>query len=135
MYKSILAILIPLSTPSASATQQLEPVPITGSVTQDCAVAVEVKPFLYSLATQRRENALRSELRVRDSKGRYVPYALRAQKTRVVEATKEWRKLRIVRVAESDVRLVVDVEYPLEQDGLRPDRFIALKVDTPLTDF
>lgn len=85
MHKAILAILIPLSAPSASAAHQPEPVPIIGSVTQECAVAVEVKPFLYSLATQRRDDALRSELRVRDSNGRDIPYAFRAAKTRVVD--------------------------------------------------
>lgn len=89
MHNVILAILIPLSTPSASAAPQPELVPISGSVTQECAVAVAVKPSLYAQATQGKPDALLCELRVRDSNGRDVPYAVRAAKTRVVETEKE----------------------------------------------
>ena len=85
MHNVILAILIPLSTPSASAAPQPELVPISGSVTQECAVAVAVKPSLYAQATQGKPDALLCELRVRDSKGRDIPYAFRAAKTRVVD--------------------------------------------------
>ena len=85
MHNVILAILIPLSTPSASAAPQPELVPISGSVTQECAVAVAVKPSLYAQATQGKPDALLCELRVRDSNGCDVPYAVRAAKTRVVD--------------------------------------------------
>ena len=72
MHKSILLAILPLAALAAK-----EP--------RSCAVAVSVKPMLYSAATQGREDALRSELRVRDSKGRDIPYAFRAAKTRVVD--------------------------------------------------
>ncbi|MBR1921214.1 MAG: hypothetical protein IJ829_04310, partial [Kiritimatiellae bacterium] len=99
------------------------------------AVAVALQPDLYAAATRGRADALACELRVRDSQGRDVPYAVRAQKTRFIEETREWRALKIVRVAEAEGRLVVDAEWP---DGaLAPEaaRFLALRVDTPLTDF
>ena len=89
--------------------------------------------MLYSAATQGREDALRSELRVRDSKGRDVPYAFRAAKTRVVDEVKDWRELKVTRVTETDGRLVVDAEFPAGSSN--PERFLALKVATPLTDF
>lgn len=107
--------------------------PVTGVVTEECAVAVSVKPMLYSATTQGREDALRSELRVRDSKGRDIPYAFRAAKTRVVDEVKDWRELKVSRVTETDGRLVVDTEFPAGSSN--PERFLALKVATPLTDF
>jgi hypothetical protein len=133
MHNVILAILIPLSTPSASAAPQPELVPISGSVTQECAVAVAVKPSLYAQATQGKPDALLCELRVRDSKGHDIPYAFRAAKTRVVDEVKEWRELKVTRVTETDGRLVVDAEFPAGSSN--PERFLALKVATPLTDF
>ena len=82
MHKSILLAILPLA---ALAAKEPHSWPVTGVVTEECAVAVSVKPMLYSAATQGREDALRSELRVRDSKGRDIPYAFRAAKTRVVD--------------------------------------------------
>lgn len=76
---------------------------------------------------------MRSELRVRDSKGRDIPYAFRAAKTRVVDEVKDWRELKVSRVTETDGRLVVDAEFPAGSSN--PERFLALKVATPLTDF
>lgn len=109
--------------------------PLTGTLTQECAVAVAVHPALYASATCGRTDALLSELRVRDSKGRDVPYSFRAQKRRYSEVVKEWHKLRIVRLTESDGRLVVEGEYPLAADVNPPEKFLALKVSTPLRDF
>ena len=82
MRKSILLAILPLA---VFAAKEQHSWPVTGVVTEECAVAVSVKPMLYSAATQGREDALRSELRVRDSKGRDIPYAFRAAKTRVVD--------------------------------------------------
>ena len=82
MRKSILLAILPLAVLAAKEPHSW---PVTGVVTEECAVAVSVKPMLYSAATQGREDALRSELRVRDSKGRDIPYAFRAAKTRVVD--------------------------------------------------
>lgn len=130
MHKSILLAILPLA---ALAAKEPRSWPVTGVVTEECAVAVSVKPMLYSAATQGREDALRSELRVRDSKGRDVPYAFRAAKTRVVDEVKDWRELKVTRVTETDGRLVVDAEFPAGSSN--PERFLALKVATPLTDF
>ena len=118
---------------AAIAAKEPHSWPVTGVVTEECAVAVSCHPILYSAATQGREDALKCELRVRDSKGRDVPYALRAAKTRVVEEVKEWRELKVTRVSETDGRLVVEAEFP--ENVSRPERFLALKVATPLTDF
>ena len=82
MHKSILLAILPLA---ALAAKEPHTWPVTGVVTEECAVAVSVKPMLYSATTQCREDALRSELRVRDSKGRDIPYAFRAAKTRIVD--------------------------------------------------
>ena len=82
MHKSILLAILPLA---AFAAKEPHTWPVTGVVTEECAVAISVKPMLYSAATQGREDALRSELRVRDSKGRDIPYAFRAAKTRIVD--------------------------------------------------
>ena len=82
MHESILLAILPLA---AFAAKEPHSWPVTGVVTEECAVAVSVKPMLYSATTQGREDALRSELRVRDSKGRDIPYAFRAAKTRVVD--------------------------------------------------
>ena len=82
MHKSILLAILPLAVFAAKEPRSWS---VTGVVTEECAVAVSVKPMLYSAATQGREDALRSELRVRDSKGRDIPYAFRAAKTRVVD--------------------------------------------------
>ena len=130
MHKSILLAILPLA---ALAAKEPRSWPVTGVVTEECAVAVSVKPMLYSAATQGREDALRSELRVRDSKGRDIPYAFRAAKTRVVDEVKDWRELKVTRVTETDGRLVVDAEFPAGSSN--PERFLALKVATPLTDF
>lgn len=130
MYKSILLAILPLA---ALAEKEPHTWPVTGVVTEECAVAVSVKPMLYSATTQGREDALSSELRVRDSKGRDIPYAFRAAKTRVVDEVKDWRELKVSRVTETDGRLVVDAEFPAGSSN--PERFLALKVATPLTDF
>lgn len=130
MHKSILLAILPLA---ALAAKEPHTWPVTGVVTEECAVAVSVKPMLYSATTQGREDALRSELRVRDSKGRDIPYAFRAAKTRVVDEVKDWRELKVSRVTETDGRLVVDAEFPAGSSN--PERFLALKVATPLTDF
>ena len=82
MHKSILLAILPLA---ALAAKEPHTWPVTGVVTEECAVAVSVNPMLYSATTQGREDALRSELRIRDSKGRDIPYAFRAAKTRVVD--------------------------------------------------
>ena len=130
MRKSILLAILPLA---AFAAKEPHTWPVTGVVTEECAVAVSVKPMLYSATTRGREDALRSELRVRDSKGRDIPYAFRAAKTRVVDEVKDWRELKVTRVTETDGRLVVDAEFPAGSSN--PERFLALKVATPLTDF
>ena len=130
MHKLILLALLPFA---AVAAKPPHVWPITGVVTEECAVAVSASPMLYSAATLGREDALRSELRVRDSKGRDVPYAVRAAKTRVVDDIREWCKLKVTRVAEEGGRLVVDAEFP--SGASSPERFLALKVETPLTDF
>ena len=130
MHKSILLAILPLVVFAAKEPRSW---PVTGVVTEECAVAVSAKPMLYSVATQGREDALRSELRVRDSKGRDIPYAFRAAKTRVVDEVKDWRELKVTRVTETDGRLVVDAEFPAGSSN--PERFLALKVATPLTDF
>ena len=130
MHKSILLAILPLAVFAAKEPRSW---PVTGVVTEECAVAVSAKPMLYSAATQGREDALRSELRVRDSKGRDIPYAFRAAKTRVVDEVKDWRELKVTRVTETDGRLVVDAEFPAGSSN--PERFLALKVATPLTDF
>ena len=130
MYKSILLAILPLAVFAAKEPRSWS---VTGVVTEECAVAVSVKPMLYSVATQGREDALRSELRVRDSKGRDIPYAFHAAKTRVVDEVKDWRELKVTRVTETDGRLVVDAEFPAGSSN--PERFLALKVATPLTDF
>jgi hypothetical protein len=131
MRKSILFAILSFA---AAANAEIS-WPLTGTFTQECAVAVAVHPALYAAATRGRFNALWSELRVRDSKGRDVPYSFRAQKRRFNEVVKEWQKLRIVRLTESDGRLVVEAEYPLIADTPHPGRFLALRVSTPLTDF
>ena len=130
MHKSILLAILPLV---AFAAKEPQSWPLTGVVTEECAVAVNCHPMLYAAATQGREDAIKSELRVRDSKGHDIPYAFRAAKTRVVDEVKEWRELKITRVTEADGRLVVDAEFPAGSSN--PERFLALKVATPLTDF
>ena len=130
MRKSILLAILPLA---IFVAKEPHAWPVTGVVTEECAVAVSVKPMLYSATTQGREDALRSELRVRDSKGRDIPYAFRAAKTRVVDEVKDWRELKVTRVTETDGRLVVDAEFPAGSSN--PERFLALKIATPLTDF
>ena len=130
MHKSILLAILPLAVFAAKEPQSW---PLTGVVTEECAVAVNCHPMLYAAATQGREDAIKSELRVRDSKGHDIPYAFRAAKTRVVDEVKEWRELKITRVTEADGRLVVDAEFPAGSSN--PERFLALKVATPLTDF
>lgn len=82
MHKSILLAILPLVVFAAKEPQSW---PLTGVVTEECAVAVNCHPMLYVAATQGREDALRSELRVRDSNGRDIPYAFRAAKTRIVD--------------------------------------------------
>ncbi len=130
MHKSILLAILPLAVFAAKEPQSW---PLTGVVTEECAVAVSCHPMLYAAATQGREDAIKSELRVRDSKGHDIPYAFRAAKTRVVDEVKDWRELKITRVTEADGRLVVDAEFPAGSSN--PERFLALKVATPLTDF
>ena len=130
MHKSILLAILPLAVFAAKEPQSWS---LTGVVTEECAVAVNCHPMLYAAATQGREDAIKSELRVRDSKGHDIPYAFRAAKTRVVDEVKEWRELKITRVTEADGRLVVDAEFPAGSSN--PERFLALKVATPLTDF
>ena len=133
MNKSSYLLVLLVFPLAAFAAKEPHSWPITGVVTEECAVAVSASPMLYSATTPGRENALRSELRVRDSKGRDVPYAFRAAKTRIVDEVKEWRELKVTRVSELDGRLVVDAEYP--SGAPNPERFLALKVATPLTDF
>ena len=82
MHKSILLAILPLA---VFAAKEPHSWPVTGVVTEECAVAVNCHPMLYSAATQGREDAIKSELRVRDSKGRDIPYAFRAAKTRIVD--------------------------------------------------
>ena len=82
MHKSILLAILPLV---AFAAKEPQSWPLTGVVTEECAVAVNCHPMLYAAATQGREDAIKSELRVRDSKGHDIPYAFRAAKTRVVD--------------------------------------------------
>ena len=130
MHKSILLAILPLV---AFAAKEPQSWPLTGVVTEECAVAVNCHPMLYAAATQGREDAIKSELRVRDSKGHDIPYAFRAAKTRVVDEVKDWRELKVTRVTETDGRLVVDAEFPAGSSN--PERFLALKVATPLTDF
>ena len=125
MHKSILLAILPLV---AFAAKEPQSWPLTGVVTEECAVAVNCHPMLYAAATQGREDAIKSELRVRDSKGHDIPYAFRAAKTRVVDEVKDWRELKITRVTEADGRLV-------PAGSSNPERFLALKVATPLTDF
>ena len=148
MHKSILLAILPLAVFAAKEPQSW---PLTGVVTEECAVAVSCHPMLYAAATQGREDAIKSELRVRDSKGHDIPYAFRAAKTRVVDEVKDWRELKITRVTEADGRLVVDAEFPAGSSNperflalkvatppagsSNPERFLALKVATPLTDF
>ena len=129
-FNLLVALVFPFA---AFAAKEPHTWPVTGVVTEECAIAVSVKPMLYSATTRGREDALRSELRVRDSKGRDIPYAFRAAKTRVVDEVKDWRELKVSRVTETDGRLVVDAEFPAGSSN--PERFLALKVATPLTDF
>ena len=82
MHKSILLAILPLAVFAAKEPQSW---PLTGVVTEECAVAVNCHPMFYAAATQGREDAIKSELRVRDSKGHDIPYAFRAAKTRVVD--------------------------------------------------
>ena len=148
MNKSSYLLVLLVFPLAAFAAKEPHSWPVTGVVTEECAVAVSASPMLYSATTPGREDALRSELRVRDSKGRDVPYAFRAAKVRVVDEVKEWRKLKVTRIRSfaqagsgsgvtfselDDGRLVVDAEYP--SGAPNPERFLALKVATPLTDF
>ena len=133
MLKMVVAAALPLAAIAADATSRSWPV--AGVVSQECVAAVAASPQLYAAATPGRPDALRSELRVRDSKGRDVPYAVRPQKTRRTEISKEWRNLKIVRVSESEGRLVVDAEFQVLPDSPAPSRFVALKIDTPLDNF
>ena len=82
MHKSILLAILPLAVFAAKEPQSWL---LTGVVTEECAVAVNCHPMLYAAATQGREDAIKSELRVRDSKGHDIPYAFRAVKTRIVD--------------------------------------------------
>ena len=133
MHKTVLfAAILPLAVFAAKEQQVW---PVAGAVAEECAVAVGAKPILYTAATFGREDAIRNELRVRDSKGCNIPYAFRVAKTRVVDEVKEWRVLKVTRVAESEGRLVVDAEWPDAAGQPHPERFLALKVATPLSDF
>ena len=133
MLKMVVAAVLPLAAIAADATSRSWPV--AGVVSQECVAAVAASPQLYAAATPGRTDALRCELRVRDSKGHDVPYAVRPQKTRRNEISKEWRDLKIVRVSESEGRLVVDAEFQVLPDSPAPSRFVALKIDTPLDNF
>ena len=82
MHKLILFAIISLA---AAAAYTENSWPLTGTLTQECAVAVAVHPALYASATCGRTDAILSELRVRDSKGRDVPYSFRVQKRRYSE--------------------------------------------------
>ena len=105
MHKSILLAILPLA---VFAAKEPHSWPVTGVVTEECAVAVSAKPMLYSATTQGREDALRSELRVRDSKGRDIPYAFRAAKTRVVDEANH--SVSFVAVPPMDVLTACTVE-------------------------
>ena len=51
MHKSILLAILPLAVFAAKEPRSW---PVTGVVTEECAVAVSAKPMLYSAATQGR---------------------------------------------------------------------------------
>ena len=120
MLKMVVAAVLPIAAIAADATSRSWPV--AGVVSQECVAAVSASPQLYAAATPGRTDALRSELRVRDSKGRDIPYAVRPQQTRRTEISKEWRNLKIVRVSESEGRLVVDAEFQVLPDSPAPSR-------------
>ena len=58
--KKLFNILVVIAIPRiAGAAKEQQSWPVTGVVTEECAVAVSAKPMLYSAATQGREDALK----------------------------------------------------------------------------
>jgi hypothetical protein len=127
----LISLLLPIAVNAGNAVEQW---PIQGSVTQECAVAVAIEPALYAAASVN-TGTLASKLRIRNSEGANVPYAVRPQKKRIVKNITVWEKLKIVNVVQTNGQLVVDVEYPIADNVVTPSCFTALKVETPIKDF
>ena len=106
---------------------------IVGSVKEPCVVSVVLPPFLYHHVTAGLKDALERELRIQDRHGRDVAYVIRPKVVRTSRIEKEWHRLSLKSLTETNGQLVIEAEYP-SGTGC-PDRFIALKVDTPLHDF
>ncbi len=106
--------------------------PIEGTVDDACVAAVPTHP-LHLHTTPGREDALACELRIRDDRGRNVPFVLRQRQIAAVEKQRTWHALAVTRVATSNDALVVEAEFPAGAKA--PSRWIAFDVRTPLKDF
>ena len=118
---------------SAAALAHTNAWRLVGSVKEPCVVSVALHPFLYHHVTAGMEDALERELRIQDRQGRDVAYAIRPKVVRTSRIEKEWHRLSLKSLTETNGHLVIEAEYP--SGAGCPDRFIALKVDTPLHDF
>lgn len=116
---------------STALSDPCKTVPIEGEVSETAPAAVSIPPSLL-LAASRTHDAIRSELRILDSSGRPVPFAIRPAASRTVETVPEFHPLAIVSAAETNDTLVVDASWP---SGDIPQRFMSLRVSTPLSDF
>ena len=130
--KSILAA-VAFAAAAATSPGEQSSWSVKGTVDQECVAVVDAAPALYEAATPGRADALACELRVRDSFGKDVPYTIRRRMVRTHRPNPTWRQLRIVSARDEDGRLVVETEFPAVPQ--RPERFLALKVSTPLRDF
>lgn len=108
--------------------------PIEGDVKEACVAAVPIPGAAYFAASQDRPEALWDELRIRDEAGKDVPYVRRARQVRRERTEKAWRSLAVTDVAETNGELVVTAVLP-EGERAPADRFVALRVSTPLRNY
>ena len=107
--------------------------PLVGAVTEPRVVSVDVHPFLYRQVTASGADALERELRIRDGQGGSVAYMIRPKVVRISRVEKEWHRLFLRNVTETNGQLIIEAEFPSGVEA--PERFMALKVATPLHDF
>ena len=126
-------LVFAIAVSSAAALAHTNAWRLVGSVKAPSVVSVALHPLLYHHVTAGMEDALERELRIQDRQGRDVAYAIRPKVVRTSRIEKEWHRLSLTSLTETNGQLVIEAEYP-SGTGC-PDRFIALKVDTPLHDF
>lgn len=107
-------------------------VKLTEMVAEEQAVVATIPPSIY-VSTSRKPGSLESELRVVDSSSNNVPYAIRPSEVRCVKVVPDWRGLSLVSVVDTNGVLTVEAQWPEGEEA--PDRFMDLKIDTPLDDF